>query len=161
MVFAFLSHTKNLLEIQEFIHCLEAARQVFGDTGVDFAKIEEATDNMLLIPFQNLRMTRFLWQIFHTQCEHTLFFAPQSCGKTRFLEWIIAIQESHEKEWVYASTSLQQHRTTSQLCDWVVQAMKTPPDRMFAKPDFHGFFIDDVHLGLESTCPCGGERNHH
>ena len=146
------NYTPGLWELHVSFHYMSL--RSFQDTEVDFEADDyarQATDNMLLIPFQNLRMTRFLWQIFHTQCEHTLFFAPQSCGKTRFLEWIIAIQESHEKEWVYASTSLQQHRTTSQLCDWVVQAMKTPPDRMFAKPDFHGFFIDDVHLGLESA----------
>jgi len=130
------------------------ALRCFADTEEHFKADERAmwaTEQTMVIPTQNFRMARLLWQITHTERQHTLFFAPETSCKSRFLDWIFTMQDGHDKAWSFERTSLQAQRTTEQFCKWLASAKEVKADHLFQKPDFHGFFVDDVHLGIEGT----------
>jgi hypothetical protein len=142
----------DLWEIYVSFHTMTL--RMFSETMAEFEADEHAmraTEQTLTLPFQNFRMARYLWQMFHTQQEHTLFYAACSGGKTRFLDWMFTIQEDQEKGWSYSQTNMSHHRTTSQLCKWVSKSMEVKPDQIFEKADFHGFFIDDMHVSLQAN----------
>ena len=79
-----------------------------------------------------------------------VLYAPDGGGKTRFLDWVFTMKDNREKGWNFAHTSMQQKRTSRQFCQWLSESLEIRPDRLFEKADFNGFFVDDVHLALES-----------
>ena len=89
-------------------------------------------------------------QIFHTQHKHILLYAGDGGGKTRFLDWVFAICDKREKGWHFCQTSLSQIRTSGHFRKWLAESLEIRPERMFEKAEYYGFFVDDVHLGLES-----------
>ena len=140
----------TLWEIYVSFHVM--ALRSFADTEKEFKADEKATlatEQTMVIPTQNFRMARLLWQITHTQRQHALFYGPDNSCKSRFVEWIFTIQEGLEKTWNFERTNLPASGTTTQFCEWVASAKAVKADHLFHKPDFHGLFIDDVHLGLE------------
>lgn len=89
-------------------------------------------------------------QIFHTQRQHMVLYAADGSGKTRFLDWVFAMKDKREKGWHFSHTSMQQKRITRHFCQWLSESLEIRPDRLFEKADYNGFFVDDVHLALES-----------
>ena len=60
------------------------------------------------------------------------------------------MHEKHEKGWAFAHTSIQKQPTAPKFCKWLAESLEIRPERLFAKPDFNGILVDDVHLALES-----------
>jgi len=63
---------------------------------------------------------------------------------------VFAICDKREKGWHFCQTSLSQKRTSGQFCKWLAESLEIRPERMFEKAEYYGFFVDDVHLGLQS-----------
>ena len=144
-------HTPDLWEIHVSFHTMSL--RCFSETDAEFQADQQAAaavENTLVIPFLQLRMAHLLWQIFHTQHSHTLFYAPEGGGKTRLLDWIFQIHNKHDAGWNFGQVSMQQNRSTAHLRRWLAESLTIRPDKLFAKHEYNGFFIDDVHLALES-----------
>ena len=142
----------NIPKVWEFFVSFHTmSLNIFKGKQEDDEKVVQATEQTMIFAWTELDMTRMLWEMFHTQRQNTFFFAPESGGKTRFLEWIFAIHNSNAKGWGFSQTSMQKRPTTSNFCSWLADELTVRPDRLFEKPDYNGFFVDDVHLALESA----------